>query len=267
MHTRRPLLIGLLALIAITAVGPGPSHAQGPIKIGLVQGLTGPFEVYAKQAVTGFKLGLEYATGGKLEVLGRKIEVLVEDDQLKPDVAKRLVTKLYGDDKVDLVVGHDQQRRRPGHPPRRRGVQEGPGGRAGGGRQHHRRVLEPLRLPHRPELRAGRDRQRPRGGEARGADRHDRPGLRLRPGRRGGVQGGGREARRQGGPGGVHAAGRDGLHGAHPEDRRRAEGQAGPQVRLRHLGGQGRPLRPARREPPRQVRHHAHDAAATCWTC
>ena len=105
MHTRRPLLIGLLALIAITALGPGPSHAQGPIKIGLVQGLTGPFEVYAKQAVTGFKLGLEYATGGKLEVLGRKIEVLVEDDQLKPDVAKQLVTKLYGDDKVDLVVG------------------------------------------------------------------------------------------------------------------------------------------------------------------
>ena len=105
MHTRRPLLIGLLALIAITALGPGLSPAQGPIKIGLVQGLTGPFEVYAKQAVTGFKLGLEYATGGKLEVLGRKIEVLVEDDQLKPDVAKRLVTKLYGDDKVDLVVG------------------------------------------------------------------------------------------------------------------------------------------------------------------
>ncbi len=105
MHTRRPLLIGLLALIAVTALGPGLSHAQGPIKIGLVQGLTGPFEVYAKQAVTGFKLGLEYATGGKLEALGRKIEVLVEDDQLKPDVAKRLVTKLYGDDKVDLVVG------------------------------------------------------------------------------------------------------------------------------------------------------------------
>ena len=105
MHTRRPLLIGLLALIAVTALGPGLSHAQGPIKIGLVQGLTGPFEVYAKQAVTGFKLGLEYATGGRLEVLGRKIEVLVEDDQLKPDVAKRLVTKLYGDDKVDLVVG------------------------------------------------------------------------------------------------------------------------------------------------------------------
>jgi branched-chain amino acid transport system substrate-binding protein len=31
--------------------------------------------------------------------------VLVEDDQLKPDVAKQKITKLYADDKVDLVVG------------------------------------------------------------------------------------------------------------------------------------------------------------------
>src|SRR5712692_6722997 len=93
------LLASLLALPA------GDAAAQAPVKIGLVQGLTGPFEVYAKQVMTGFKLGLEYGTGGKLEVLGRKIEVLIEDDQLKPDVAKRLVTKLYSDDQVDLVVG------------------------------------------------------------------------------------------------------------------------------------------------------------------
>ena len=93
------LLPGLLVL------GPGEASAQAPIKIGFVQGLTGPLEVYAKQEVNGFKLGLEYATGGKLEVLGRKIEVIVEDDQLKPDVSKQKVTKLYADDKVDLVVG------------------------------------------------------------------------------------------------------------------------------------------------------------------
>jgi branched-chain amino acid transport system substrate-binding protein len=101
MHTRAVLAL----LLGLAVLDAGDAQAQGAIKIGLVQGLTGPFEVYAKQAVTGFKLGLEYATGGKMEVLGRKLEVLVEDDQLKPDVAKRLVTKLYGDDKVDLVVG------------------------------------------------------------------------------------------------------------------------------------------------------------------
>jgi branched-chain amino acid transport system substrate-binding protein len=55
--------------------------------------------------LTGFKMGLEYGTNGKNEVLGRKVDLIVEDDQLKPDVAKRLITKLYADDKVDLVVG------------------------------------------------------------------------------------------------------------------------------------------------------------------
>jgi branched-chain amino acid transport system substrate-binding protein len=55
--------------------------------------------------LTGFKMGLEYGTKGKNEVIGRKIELIVEDDQIKPDVAKRLITKLYADDKVDIVVG------------------------------------------------------------------------------------------------------------------------------------------------------------------
>ncbi len=103
--TRRRLVLWALPLAASLLVAPGPAAAQEPIKIGLVQGLTGAFEVYARQVVEGFRLGLEYGTQGTHEVLGRKIQVLVEDDQLKPDVAKRLVTKLYADDKVDLAVG------------------------------------------------------------------------------------------------------------------------------------------------------------------
>ena len=78
---------------------------QPPIKIGVVQGFSGALEAYAKQMLTGFKMGLEYGTKGKNEVIGRKIELIVEDDQIKPDVAKRLITKLYADDKVDMVVG------------------------------------------------------------------------------------------------------------------------------------------------------------------
>jgi len=99
------VMLAFTLLASLLALPAGDAAAQAPVKIGLVQGLTGPFEVYAKQAVTGFKLGLEYATGGKMDVLGRKIELLVEDDQLKPDVSKQKVTKLYADDKVDLVVG------------------------------------------------------------------------------------------------------------------------------------------------------------------
>jgi branched-chain amino acid transport system substrate-binding protein len=106
MSTRATALFAALtiavALLATSALAPAQ---QPPIKIGLVQGVTGPFEVYAKQVIDGFKLGLEYGTQGKNEIAGRKIQLLIEDDQLKPDVSKRLVTKLYADDKVDLVVG------------------------------------------------------------------------------------------------------------------------------------------------------------------
>jgi branched-chain amino acid transport system substrate-binding protein len=105
MKTMRAVLNCSTLLLGLLAFLPCPVAAQGPIKVGVVQGLTGPFEVYAKQEITGFKLGLEYATGGKMEVGGRKVEVIVEDDQLKPDISKQKVTKLYADDKVDLVVG------------------------------------------------------------------------------------------------------------------------------------------------------------------
>jgi branched-chain amino acid transport system substrate-binding protein len=81
------------------------ARAAEPIKIGIVQGFSGALEAYAKQMLTGFKMGLEYGTNGKNEIIGRKVELIVEDDQLKPDVAKRLITKLYADDKVDLAVG------------------------------------------------------------------------------------------------------------------------------------------------------------------
>src|SRR5581483_1459037 len=92
MKTGRVIAVAAAAIVWLLASG-GPAAAQGPIRIGVVQGLTGALEVYARQMVTGFRLGLEYATGGKMEIGGRKLEVLVEDDQLKPDVAKRLVTK------------------------------------------------------------------------------------------------------------------------------------------------------------------------------
>ena len=46
--------------------------AEPPIKIGIVQGFSGALEAYAKQMLTGFKMGLEYGTKGKNEVWGRR---------------------------------------------------------------------------------------------------------------------------------------------------------------------------------------------------
>ncbi len=75
------------------------------IKIAHVYDKTGVLEAYAKQTQAGLMMGLEYATGGKMEVLGRRIVVIEKDSQFKPDVGKAQLAAAYGDDKVDLAVG------------------------------------------------------------------------------------------------------------------------------------------------------------------
>jgi branched-chain amino acid transport system substrate-binding protein len=90
--------------VALTGLIGSAAHAQD-IKIALLAGKTGPFEAYAKQTEAGFMLGLEYLTKGTMTLNGRKIQVLVKDDQLKPDLGKTLLEQAYADDKVDLAVG------------------------------------------------------------------------------------------------------------------------------------------------------------------
>ena len=82
----------------------GGASAQD-LKIVLIAGKTGPLEAYAKQTEEGLKLGFEYATQGKMTIDGRKIVLIVKDDQTKPDVAKTLLQQAYEDDKADIAIG------------------------------------------------------------------------------------------------------------------------------------------------------------------
>jgi branched-chain amino acid transport system substrate-binding protein len=94
------------ALVAgSTAVlSSAPATAQ-ELKIALIAGKTGPLEAYAKQTETGFMMGLEYLTKGTMTWEGRKIVVVVKDDQIKPDLARSLLEQAYNDEKVDIAVG------------------------------------------------------------------------------------------------------------------------------------------------------------------
>ncbi len=92
-------------LAAATLAGASSLALAQDIKIAHIYGKTGPFEAYAKQSHTGLMMGLEYLTGGKMELLGRKIVVIEKDDQLKPDIGKAHLAAAYGDDKVDLAIG------------------------------------------------------------------------------------------------------------------------------------------------------------------
>jgi branched-chain amino acid transport system substrate-binding protein len=94
-----------LKTFALAAVLCETAAAAQETRIALIVGKTGPFEAYAKQTETGFMLGLEYLTGGKMEVNGHRLKVIVKDDQLKPDLAKAALAEAYGDDKVAIAVG------------------------------------------------------------------------------------------------------------------------------------------------------------------
>jgi branched-chain amino acid transport system substrate-binding protein len=95
----------LRAALASGALILAGSAAAQDFKIALIAGKTGPLEAYAKQTETGFMMGLEYLTGGTMAIDGRKIKVIVKDDQNKPDIGKAALAEAYGDDKVDLAVG------------------------------------------------------------------------------------------------------------------------------------------------------------------
>ena len=96
----------LLTLAALTAAVSLPALAKsGEIRIAHVYSKTGLLEAYGKQTQIGLMMGLNYATGGTMEIDGKKIVVIEKDDQGKPDLGKSLLATAYADDKADLAVG------------------------------------------------------------------------------------------------------------------------------------------------------------------
>jgi branched-chain amino acid transport system substrate-binding protein len=79
-----------------------PAVAQEKLKVGLILTLSGPGAVIGQQARDGFALAVK-DLGGKMS--GRDVEVVVVDDELKPDAAVTRVKGLLERDKVDFVVG------------------------------------------------------------------------------------------------------------------------------------------------------------------
>jgi branched-chain amino acid transport system substrate-binding protein len=93
-----------LILLAATAalLGLSPAQAQDKLKIGVIATLSGPPAVLGQQLRNGFNLAVK-TLGGKLG--GREVEVIVADDELKPDLAVSKVKALVERDKVDFVIG------------------------------------------------------------------------------------------------------------------------------------------------------------------
>jgi branched-chain amino acid transport system substrate-binding protein len=87
---------------ALVAGAMMSAHADDKVKIGFVSTLSGPAAALGTAVLDGFNLVLK-KNGGKLG--GVPVEVLVQDDQGKPDVARQIGEKFIKKDKVDFVTG------------------------------------------------------------------------------------------------------------------------------------------------------------------
>ncbi|MGJ5176253.1 ABC transporter substrate-binding protein [Bradyrhizobium oligotrophicum] len=96
-------LAGLGAGLGVVAsLFAQPALAADKIKIGVIVTLSGPAAALGGQVRDGFNLAIK-DLGGKMG--GKEVEVVVADDELKPDAAITKAKGLLERDKVDFVVG------------------------------------------------------------------------------------------------------------------------------------------------------------------
>jgi branched-chain amino acid transport system substrate-binding protein len=103
--TRRAFLAGGSAAAASVVAGPWASRSQaqgGPLKIGLVLPYTGVYAVLGESITQAMELVFARENW---TVAGRKIEMIKEDDEMKPPVGVRKTEKLIDSDKVDILTG------------------------------------------------------------------------------------------------------------------------------------------------------------------
>ena len=83
---------------------PVPAGAQTPIKIGASMSVTGTYAKPGSYQKEGYDVCIDElnAKGG---LLGRKVELVIYDDQSQPATAVKLYEKLITEDKVDAVMG------------------------------------------------------------------------------------------------------------------------------------------------------------------
>jgi len=94
----------LLSACAMLALATAPAMAQQKaIKIGFISTFSGPTAAIGNDMRNSFELALDHA-GRKIG--GLPVEVIYEDDQIKPDVGVQKTQKLIESDKVDFVVGY-----------------------------------------------------------------------------------------------------------------------------------------------------------------
>ena len=94
--------LSMIAAIAASVAFASGAVADDKLKIGMITTLSGPPAVLGQQIRNGFQLAVKQLRG---KLGGREVELLVQDDELKPDIAVSKVKAFVDREKVDFVVG------------------------------------------------------------------------------------------------------------------------------------------------------------------
>ena len=92
-----------ILMLACLLASPAPAAAQLPIKIGMPFSFTGPYAVLGTMQDQAARIVFNQK---KLEVAGRKIELIGGDTAAKPDQTLSLTKKLVELDKVNVITGY-----------------------------------------------------------------------------------------------------------------------------------------------------------------
>jgi branched-chain amino acid transport system substrate-binding protein len=95
-------LLASTAVAATVFVLPALGQSGTPLKIGVLMPTTGVFAVLGLEQIKGMKYAVEEAGG---VVAGRKIELIIEDDQGAPGTGLTKARKLVTSDQVDVMAG------------------------------------------------------------------------------------------------------------------------------------------------------------------
>ncbi len=98
------LIAAVFALSACSQKSGGSAKDSDTIKVGIVTSLSGPYAILGADAAEGIEYAAKEinANGG---IAGKKIELIKEDDEGKPDIALRKAEKIITKDGAKFILG------------------------------------------------------------------------------------------------------------------------------------------------------------------
>jgi len=100
--TRRRVIAGAAATVAVLGAPAIPAQTKRPLKIGLINSFSKTYAALGENNADGMALCLERLGG---TIAGRRVELIKEDCESNPQFGLQKLRKLVESDQVDIVMG------------------------------------------------------------------------------------------------------------------------------------------------------------------